>query len=67
MPTELKLKNLLKEAGYEGLKFTYSNRAVAHPYDHIAIWLMSEWKKCGLNPEMITNPTSKFVTIRKGR
>ena len=60
-----KAKELLKEAGYEGLKFTYSNRAVAHPYDHIAIWLMSEWKKCGLNPEMITNPTSKFVTIRK--
>ena len=58
-------KELLKEAGYEGLEFTYSNRAVSHPYDHIAIWLMSEWKKCGLNPNMITNPTSKFVEIRK--
>jgi peptide/nickel transport system substrate-binding protein len=56
---------LLKEAGYEGLEFTYSNRAVSHPYDHIAIWLMSEWKKCGMNPNMITNPTSKFVQIRK--
>ena len=55
---------LLKEAGYEGLKFTYSNRAVSHPYDHMAIWMISEWKKCGMNPEMISNPTSKFVTIR---
>jgi len=56
---------MLKEAGAEGLEFTYSNRAVSHPYDHIAIWLMSEWKKCGLKPKMITNPTSKFVKIRR--
>ena len=33
--------------------------------DSIAIWLMSEWKKCGLKPKMITNPTSKFVKIRR--
>ena len=26
---------------------------------------MSEWKKCGLKPKMITNPTSKFVKIRR--
>jgi peptide/nickel transport system substrate-binding protein len=57
-------KQLLKEAGYEGLEFMYSNRAVAHPYDQIAIWLISEWKKCGLNPQMVTNPTGKFVEMR---
>ena len=60
-----KAMQMLKEAGAEGLEFTYSNRAVSHPYDHIAIWLMSEWKKCGLKPKMITNPTSKFVKIRR--
>ncbi len=60
-----KAMKMLKEAGADGLEFTYSNRAVSHPYDHIAIWLMSEWKKCGLKPKMITNPTSKFVKIRR--
>jgi len=60
-----KAKQMLKDAGAEGLEFTYSNRAVSHPYDHIAIWLMSEWKKCGLKPKMMTNPTSKFVKIRR--
>ena len=30
---------LLKEAGHEGLAFTYSNRAVPHPYDQMAIFL----------------------------
>ncbi|MDA0763471.1 MAG: ABC transporter substrate-binding protein [Proteobacteria bacterium] len=56
---------MLKEAGAEGLEFTYNNRTVSHPYDHIAIWLMSEWKKCGLNPKMTSNPTSKFVKARR--
>lgn len=60
-----KAMKMLKDAGAEGLEFTYSNRAVSHPYDHIAIWLMSEWKKCGLNPKMISNPSSKFLQIRK--
>ena len=55
---------LLKETGNEGLEFAYSNRAVAHPYDQIAIWLISEWKQCGLNPQMVTNPTAKFVEMR---
>ena len=39
-----KAMKMLKDAGADGLEFTYSNRAVSHPYDHIAIWLMSEWK-----------------------
>jgi peptide/nickel transport system substrate-binding protein len=60
-----KAMKMLKDAGADGLEFTYSNRAVSHPYDHIAIWLMSEWKKCGLKPKMMTNPTSKFVKIRR--
>jgi len=57
-------KKLLKEAGYEGLEFVYSNRGVQHPFDQIAIFLISEWKKCGLNPQMVTNPTAKFVEMR---
>jgi peptide/nickel transport system substrate-binding protein len=62
-----KAMKLLKEAGHEGLKFKYSNRGVAHPYDHMGIFLLANWKACGLNPEMETNPTSKYVTIRRKR
>jgi peptide/nickel transport system substrate-binding protein len=30
-----KAREMLKEAGYEGLSFRYNNRGVAHPYDHM--------------------------------
>jgi peptide/nickel transport system substrate-binding protein len=62
-----KAREMLKEAGYEGLSFRYSNRGVAHPYDHMAIFLISQWKACGLNPVMETNPSAKFVEIRKNK
>jgi peptide/nickel transport system substrate-binding protein len=60
-----KAKQLLKEAGYEGLSFKYSNRGVAHPYDHMGIFLIAQWKACGLNPVMETNPTAKYVVMRR--
>ena len=58
-------KRLLKEAGHEGLKFVYNNRSVAHPYEHFAIFLFSQWKACGLNPELVSNPTAKWAALRK--
>ena len=60
-----KARKLLKEAGHEGLAFKYSNRGVAHPYDHMGIYLIANWKACGMNPTMETNPTSKFVAKRR--
>jgi peptide/nickel transport system substrate-binding protein len=60
-----KARKLLKEAGHEGLKFKYSNRGVAHPYDHMGIFLIANWKACGLNPTMETNPSSKYVVQRR--
>lgn len=60
-----KARALLKEAGYEGLEFKYSNRGVAHPYDQMGIFLLANWKACGLNPTMETNPTAKFVVMRR--
>jgi peptide/nickel transport system substrate-binding protein len=59
-----KAKALLKEAGHEGLTFVYANRATAHPFDQLAVWLISEWKQCGLNPQLVTSPVSKFVQDR---
>jgi peptide/nickel transport system substrate-binding protein len=60
-----KAKQLLKEAGHEGLTFKYVNRGVAHPYDHMGIFLISQWKACGLNPSMETAPTAKYVVMRR--
>jgi peptide/nickel transport system substrate-binding protein len=60
-----KAMEMLKAAGQAGLTFRYSNRGVAHPYDHMAIFLISQWKACGLNPVMETNPSAKFVQIRR--
>jgi peptide/nickel transport system substrate-binding protein len=60
-----KARKLLKEAGHEGLAFKYSNRGVAHPYDHMGIFLIANWKACGLNPTMETNPTSRYVVKRR--
>src|SRR3546814_4929676 len=59
-----KARQLLKEAGYEGLSFTYSSRSVPHPYDQMAIYLISQWKACGLNPTMVSSPTAKFSEMR---
>ena len=59
-----KARELLKEAGAEGLEFGYSNRGVAHPYDQVGIWLMDNWKKCGLKPTMETNPTAKYKSMK---
>lgn len=60
-----KARELLKEAGHEGLEFTYSNRAVSHPYDQIAIFLISQWRQCGINPKMESNPTATWAEKRR--
>lgn len=62
-----KARVLLKEAGHEGLAFDYLNRATQHPFDQVAIWLVSEWKKCGLDPKIVTEPVAKFVEKRANR
>jgi peptide/nickel transport system substrate-binding protein len=60
-----KAKKLLKDAGYEGLAFKYANRGVPHPYDQMGIFLLANWKACGLKPTMETVPTAKFVVMRR--
>jgi len=42
-------RRLLKEAGYENLSFTLSNRNVDQPYKIAGTWLIGEWKKIGVN------------------
>jgi peptide/nickel transport system substrate-binding protein len=42
-------RRLLKEAGAEGLSFTFKNRGVPMPYEPMAIWLIDQWRQIGVN------------------
>src|SRR5262249_5134258 len=42
-------KRLLKEAGAEGLSFTFKNRGVPQPYEPLGIWLIDQWRQIGVN------------------
>jgi peptide/nickel transport system substrate-binding protein len=42
-------RRLLKEAGAEGLSFTFKNRGIPMPYEPVAIWLLDQWRQIGVN------------------
>lgn len=42
-------RKLLKEAGAEGLSFTFKNRGIPMPYEPLGIWLIDQWRQIGLN------------------
>jgi peptide/nickel transport system substrate-binding protein len=43
-------KKLLREAGVpDGFAFTFRNRGIPHPYEHLGIWLIDQWRQIGLN------------------
>jgi peptide/nickel transport system substrate-binding protein len=42
-------RKLLKDAGAEGLSFTFKNRGIPMPYEPLAIWLIDQWRQVGLN------------------
>jgi len=43
-------RRLLKEAGIpEGYSFVFKNRGTPMPYEPVAIWLIDQWRKIGLN------------------
>ena len=41
-------RKLLKEAGAEGLSFTFKNRGIPHPYEPVGIWLIDQWRQIGV-------------------
>jgi peptide/nickel transport system substrate-binding protein len=53
-------RQLLKEAGAEGLSFTLNNRNVDQPYKFVATWLIDEWSKVGLKATQRVLPTGPF-------
>ena len=59
-------RRLLKEAGAEGLKFELLNRNVDQPYKFVGTWVVSEWKKIGLDVEQKVVPTGPWFQNMRG-
>ena len=61
-------KALLKEAGVpDGFSFVYKNRAIPSPYEPVAIFLLDQWRKIGLNvTQQVLETTAYFDDIRAG-
>ena len=58
-------RRLLKEAGAEGLKFTFKNRDLPMPYGHLGIWLIDQWRQVGLKVEQKVEEKGPFFSDRK--
>jgi len=60
-------RRLLKEAGAEGLSFTFKNRGIPMPYEPLAIWMIDQWRQIGLNVNHeVIEPAAYFSVLRKG-
>jgi peptide/nickel transport system substrate-binding protein len=60
-------RRLLKEAGAEGISFTFKNRGIPMPYEPLGIWLIDQWRKVGLtvNQEVV-EAAAYFQVLRSG-
>ena len=58
-------RRLLKEAGAEGLSFTFKNRGIPHPYEPIGIWLIDQWRQIGVTVKMEMIEASAYHPMLK--
>ncbi|MBI3028722.1 MAG: ABC transporter substrate-binding protein [Candidatus Rokubacteria bacterium] len=60
-------KRLLKEAGAEGLSFTFKNRGIPMPYEPLAVWMIDQWRQIGLNVKQeVIEAAAYFASLRRG-
>jgi peptide/nickel transport system substrate-binding protein len=60
-------KKLLKEAGAEGLSFTFKNRGVPMPYEPVAVWLIDQWRQIGVTVKQeVIEAASYYDTLKRG-
>src|SRR5438477_226227 len=61
-------RRLLREAGVpDGFAFVFNNRNLPEPYEPLAIWLVDQWKKIGLNATVrVLESASWFHALRSG-
>ena len=60
-------RRLLKEAGAEGLSFTFKNRGIPMPYEPLGIWLIDQWRKIGVNVNQeVIEAAAYYKVLRAG-
>jgi peptide/nickel transport system substrate-binding protein len=60
-------KKLLKDAGAEGLSFTFKNRGVPMPYEPVAVWLIDQWRQVGVTVKQeVIEAAAYYDTLKKG-
>ena len=60
-------RRLLKEAGVGGLSFTFKNRGVPMPYEPLAIWLIDQWRRIGVNvAQEVVEAAAYYRVLRAG-
>jgi peptide/nickel transport system substrate-binding protein len=60
-------RRLLKEAGAEGISFTFKNRGIPMPYEPLGIWLIDQWRKVGLTVNQeVTEAAAYYQVLRSG-
>jgi len=60
-------KKLLKEAGAEGLSFTFKNRGVPMPYEPVAVWLIDQWRQIGVTVKQeVIEAAAYYDTLKRG-
>jgi peptide/nickel transport system substrate-binding protein len=58
-------RRLLKEAGVENLNIELLNRNVDQPYKYVAIWVIDQWHKIGVNATQRVVPTGPWFAARR--
>ena len=59
-------KRLLREAGVpDGFAFTFKNRGIPHPYEHLGIWLIDQWRQIGINVKQEVIEASAYHPMLK--
>ena len=60
-------RRLLKEAGAEGLSFTFKNRGIPMPYEPLAIWMIDQWRQIGVNVNQeVIEAAAYYTPLRAG-
>src|SRR6185503_2457813 len=65
--SKMQARQLLKDAGVpDGFSFVLKNRNVPMPYEPVAIFLIDQWKKIGLNPTQQVLETAAYNNDLRG-
>ena len=59
-------RKLLKEAGAEGLSFTYKNRNVPMPYEPLAVWVIDQWRQVGVTAKQEVIDAASYYGVLRG-